>query len=87
MAAGETLSSHAAAASLRAMEMAGVSAADIDMVLLSTSTPDDLFGSACHVRRHRHPSPYADFIKTLPPLLSTRSGLQAVQPQPIFCTA
>jgi 3-oxoacyl-[acyl-carrier-protein] synthase III len=50
MAAGETLSSHAAAASLRAMEMAGVSAADIDMVLLSTSTPDDLFGSACHVR-------------------------------------
>lgn len=50
MAAGETLSSHAAAAATKAMEMAGVTAADIDMVLLATSTPDDLFGSACHVR-------------------------------------
>ena len=29
--------------------MAGVSAADVDMVLLSTSSPDDLFGSACAV--------------------------------------
>ncbi len=49
MAAGESLSSHAAAAANRALEMAGVSAADIDVVLLATSTPDDLFGSACQV--------------------------------------
>ena len=49
MAAGESLSTHAAAAAERAMEMAGVDAADIDVVLLATSSPDDLFGSACQV--------------------------------------
>ena len=29
--------------------MAGVAAADVDMVVLATSSPDDLFGSACEV--------------------------------------
>lgn len=48
---GESLGQHAAAAAQRALEMAGVSAADVDMVILSTSSPDDIFGSACQVRR------------------------------------
>jgi hypothetical protein len=29
--------------------MAGVAAEDVDLVLLATSTPDDIFGSACTV--------------------------------------
>ena len=49
LAPGESLTQHAAASAKRALEMAGVSAADVDMVLLSTSSPDDLFGSACAV--------------------------------------
>ncbi len=51
MAAGECLSTHAAAAATAALEMAGLSAGDIDIVMLATSTPDDLFGSACQVHR------------------------------------
>mmetsp|Transcript_2384 Transcript_2384/g.7172 ORF Transcript_2384/g.7172 Transcript_2384/m.7172 type:complete len:397 (-) Transcript_2384:557-1747(-) len=51
MAAGETLTSHAAAAATAALDMAGVSAEDVDIVMLSTSTPDDLFGSACQVQQ------------------------------------
>jgi len=47
---GETLSELATAASKKALEMAGVAAADIDIVLFSTSSPDDLFGSACTVQ-------------------------------------
>ncbi|NJM95524.1 MAG: ketoacyl-ACP synthase III, partial [Acaryochloridaceae cyanobacterium CSU_5_19] len=34
----------------RALAMANVTALDLDMVLLATSTPDDLFGSACQVQ-------------------------------------
>lgn len=49
MSANESLSSHAAAAATSAMQMAGLDAADVDIVLLATSTPDDLFGSACQV--------------------------------------
>ena len=49
--ADESMADHAAAACLKALEMAGVDAADIDLVLLATSTPDDAFGSACSVRR------------------------------------
>ncbi len=49
MTEGENLSKHAAAASQRALEMAGIQAADIDLILLATSTPDDLFGSAGQV--------------------------------------
>ncbi len=38
------------AAAQQALEMAGVAAADIDLVLLATSTPDDLYGSACLIQ-------------------------------------
>ncbi|MGG6265329.1 beta-ketoacyl-ACP synthase III [Leptolyngbya sp. AN03gr2] len=33
-----------------AIEMAGLDAIDIDLILLATSTPDDMFGSACKVQ-------------------------------------
>ena len=49
MSEGENLSKHAAEASKRALEMAGIQAADVDLILLATSTPDDLFGSAGQV--------------------------------------
>lgn len=49
LAEGESLSQHAATASQRALEMAGVAAEDVDLVILATSSPDDLFGSACQV--------------------------------------
>jgi len=45
----ETLSSISATAAQRALDKAGVSAADVDLVILATSTPDDLFGSATAV--------------------------------------
>jgi 3-oxoacyl-[acyl-carrier-protein] synthase-3 len=45
----ESLSQHAAQASLKAMEMAGVAADEIDMIILASSSPDDLFGSGCSV--------------------------------------
>ncbi|KAK9824984.1 hypothetical protein WJX81_003600 [Elliptochloris bilobata] len=48
--AGESLSEHAARAGERALEMAGVVAADVDIVILATSSPDDVFGSACQVQ-------------------------------------
>jgi 3-oxoacyl-[acyl-carrier-protein] synthase-3 len=47
----ESLSSICAQAALDAIEMAGISARDIDLILLATSTPDDLFGSACQVQQ------------------------------------
>lgn len=47
---GETLGGLAVTASLKALEMAGVQAADLDLVLFATSSPDDLFGGACQVR-------------------------------------
>ncbi len=47
---GETLSDLAAKAANRALEMAGVKAEEIDLVLFATSSPDDAFGSACQVR-------------------------------------
>lgn len=45
----ESMADHAAKACLKALEMAGVAAEEIDLVLLATSTPDDAFGSACQV--------------------------------------
>jgi len=41
-----SLSQLAAQAAIKALEMAQVSPRDIDLILLATSTPDDLFGSA-----------------------------------------
>jgi 3-oxoacyl-[acyl-carrier-protein] synthase-3 len=44
------LSQLAAQAAIKALEMAQVSPRDIDLILLATSTPDDLFGSAAQVQ-------------------------------------
>jgi len=46
----ESLTELAAAASRQAIASAGITAADIDLILLATSTPDDLFGTACKVQ-------------------------------------
>ena len=43
----ESLTSLAAAASRDALEMAGVAPEDVDLIILATSSPDDVFGSAC----------------------------------------
>jgi 3-oxoacyl-[acyl-carrier-protein] synthase-3 len=45
-----SLSQLAAQAAIKALEMAQVSTRDIDLILLATSTPDDLFGSAAQVQ-------------------------------------
>lgn len=46
----ESVAGHAAQACQRALDMAGVSADQVDMILMATSTPDDVFGSACQVQ-------------------------------------
>lgn len=45
----ETLSDHAARSAQQALDMAGISAEEVDLIILATSSPDDLFGSACRV--------------------------------------
>ncbi|KAF8059163.1 3-oxoacyl-[acyl-carrier-protein] synthase III [Scenedesmus sp. PABB004] len=50
LAEGETMGEHAVEASRRALEMAGVSAEEVNMVIMATSTPDDAFGGACQVQ-------------------------------------
>ncbi|MFZ0407969.1 MAG: beta-ketoacyl-ACP synthase III [Cyanobium sp.] len=47
---GETVTSLASAAALAALEQAGWSPADVDLILLATSSPDDLFGTAPRVQ-------------------------------------
>ncbi len=47
---GESLSQLSAIAAQQAIAMAGIEARDIDLIILATSTPDDLFGSACQVQ-------------------------------------
>ncbi|GFR46151.1 hypothetical protein Agub_g7678 [Astrephomene gubernaculifera] len=47
---GETLSQHGITSAKRALEMAGISAQELDLVLFCTSSPDDLFGCACQVQ-------------------------------------
>jgi 3-oxoacyl-[acyl-carrier-protein] synthase-3 len=47
---GESLTQLAASASQQALDMAGVAAEDIDLILFATSSPDDLFGAAGQVR-------------------------------------
>lgn len=46
----ETVRSLATQASQQALEMAGVSPDDVDLIILATSTPDDLFGTACQIQ-------------------------------------
>ncbi|MDZ8089990.1 MAG: beta-ketoacyl-ACP synthase 3 [Nostoc sp. DedQUE12b] len=46
----ESLSVLATAASIEAIASAGIKPEDLDLILLATSTPDDLFGSACQVQ-------------------------------------
>ncbi len=47
---GESLVAIATAASKQAIAMAGIRPEDLDLILLATSTPDDLFGSACQIQ-------------------------------------
>lgn len=46
----ESLGAIATTASLQALAMAGIKPTEVDLILLATSTPDDLFGSACHIQ-------------------------------------
>jgi 3-oxoacyl-[acyl-carrier-protein] synthase-3 len=46
----ESLSVLATAASNQAITSAGIKATDLDLILLATSTPDDLFGTACQIQ-------------------------------------
>ncbi|MBC6434260.1 beta-ketoacyl-ACP synthase III [Nostoc sp. HG1] len=46
----ESLSGLATAASRKAIAASGIKPEDLDLILLATSTPDDLFGSACQVQ-------------------------------------
>ncbi|NEU76337.1 beta-ketoacyl-ACP synthase III [Hassallia byssoidea VB512170] len=48
--ADESLKTIATMASFKAIAAAGITAADIDLILLATSTPDDLFGTACQIQ-------------------------------------
>jgi 3-oxoacyl-[acyl-carrier-protein] synthase III len=46
----DSLSSLASQAASKAIAMAGISPEAVDLIILATSTPDDLFGSACQVQ-------------------------------------
>ncbi len=46
----ESLTTLAASAARQAIAAAGISAQDLDLIILATSSPDDLFGSACQVQ-------------------------------------
>ena len=46
----ESLVSIATTASHQAIAMAGIAPVDLDLILLATSSPDDLFGSACQIQ-------------------------------------
>lgn len=46
----ESLSQLSAIAANKAIAMAGISAIDLDLIILATSTPDDMFGSACRIQ-------------------------------------
>lgn len=46
----ESLSQLATTASRQAIAAAGINPYDLDLILLATSTPDDLFGSACQIQ-------------------------------------
>jgi 3-oxoacyl-[acyl-carrier-protein] synthase III len=46
----ESLSQLSAVASEKAIAMAGISPTDLDLIILATSTADDMFGSACKIQ-------------------------------------
>jgi len=48
--ASESLSAIATQAGKSAIAMAGITPAEIDLIILATSTPDDLFGTACQIQ-------------------------------------
>jgi 3-oxoacyl-[acyl-carrier-protein] synthase III len=48
--ANESLAGFATQAALQALEMAGVAATDVDMIILATSSAEDLFGTACRIQ-------------------------------------
>jgi 3-oxoacyl-[acyl-carrier-protein] synthase III len=48
--ANQSLTELATAASRQAIAMAGIDPQDVNLILLATSTPDDLFGSACRIQ-------------------------------------
>lgn len=47
---GESLTSLSAEAAKKALVMAGVDPLEVDIIILCTSTPEDVFGSAGQVR-------------------------------------
>lgn len=69
----ETLTSLAADASTKALEMAGVKAEDLDLIILATSSPDDIFGSACTVRTKKNQKTKN---KTIPPITEKANTTQ-----------
>uniref|UniRef100_UPI00286CA7BE beta-ketoacyl-ACP synthase 3 n=1 Tax=Chamaesiphon sp. VAR_48_metabat_135_sub TaxID=2964699 RepID=UPI00286CA7BE len=48
--ANESLASLATQAAQQALDMAGVAATDVDMIILATSSSEDLFGTACQIQ-------------------------------------
>jgi 3-oxoacyl-[acyl-carrier-protein] synthase III len=46
----DSLSGLAFSAASQALAAAGIKASDVDLILLATSTPDDLFGTACQIQ-------------------------------------
>lgn len=46
----ESLSQLGAKAASQALSMAGLNASEVDLIILATSTADDLFGSACQIQ-------------------------------------
>jgi len=50
LSSSESLSQLSAIAAQKALSMASLSASDIDLIILATSTPDDMFGSACKIQ-------------------------------------
>lgn len=50
LAEGEGIVAHAVASCIKALKMAGVVREDVDMIIMATSSHDDLFGSASQVR-------------------------------------
>ena len=51
-AGGESLTTLSTEASQKALAMAGVEPSEVDLIILCTSTPEDVFGSAGQVSAH-----------------------------------